>query len=285
MEGKCKLYGIETDLKNSHIVPKFAFDYMKKTGGKFLRGIENPDVRIQDGIKRYLLGEKAEQEFSKRERWFANNIFFPYQNNSKNEFEYDENFAYFIVSVLWRVILDQLEHPTSNIKELNFLNEVAEEWREFLAESKYPRNFNDLNVLLTDRLTSHTTDTQNADLYMSRYIDATIIINDDYSTVGVYVKFLRFMFWSILKGKPTEGQNIKVQFNPSNISQPQIVKDDYFGNFIYSRIKEIDNGPSVSDAQQKKIADEILKNENEFWTTDAGKSMLNDYKLRKKASG
>lgn len=285
MKGKCKLYGIETDLKKSHIVPKFAFDYMKKTGGKYLRGYENPNVRVQDGIKKYLLGEKAEQEFSKRERWFANNIFFPYQNNSKKEFEYDENFAYFIISVLWRVILDQIEHPTSNTKELNFLKEVAEEWREFLAESKYTRNYNDLNVLLTDRLTSHTTDSQNADLYMSRYIDATIIINDDYSTVGVYVKFLRFMFWSILKGKPTEGENIKVQFNPSIISQPQIVKDDYFGGFIFSRIREIDNRPSVSEEQQKKIADEIMKNENVFWTTDAGKSMLNDYKLRKKTSG
>lgn len=281
MKGKCRLYGIETELRKSHIVPKFAFDYMKKTGGRFLRSYENPNKRIQDGIKKYLLGEKAEQEFSKRERWFTNNIFFPYLNKNQQKFNYDENFAYFIISVLWRVILDHLDNPLSDSKKLNFLYEVVDEWREFLAESKYPRNYNDLNMVLTDRLASHTTNSQNADLYMSRYIDATIIINDNYSTVGVYVKFLRFMFWSILKGKPTEGENIKVQFYPSVLTLPQVVKDNYFGGFIFNRIKKIDNGSEISEAQQIKIAEEIVKNENSFWNTDAGKSMLNDYKLRK----
>lgn len=285
MKGICKLYGIETDLKKSHIIPKFAFDYMKNTGGRFLRGYENPNVRVQDGIKKYLLGEKAENEFSKRERWFANNLFFPYQNENQQVFEYDENFAYFIISLLWRVVLDQLEHPSNKEKGLYFLHEVAKEWREFLAESKYPKNYNDLNVFLTGRLTSHSIDSKNADLYMSRYIDATIIINDDYTTVGVYAKFLRFMFWSILKGKPTNGKNIKVQFTPSKLILPQTIKDDYFGGFIFNRIEEVDNGPEVSDKQQKKIIEEIIKNENDFWNTDAGKSMINDNKLRNKASG
>lgn len=285
MVGKCKLYGIESELRKSHIVPKFVFDYMKKTGGQFLRSYENPNKRVQDGIKKYLLGEKAEQEFSKRERWFSSNIFYPYLNENLQRFEYDENFAYFIVSVLWRVILDQLEHPSSNEKKLDFLKEVADEWREFLSASKYPRNYNDLNVMLTDRLKSHNINSQNADLYISRYIDATIIINDDYSTVGVYVKFLRFMFWSILKGKPTQGENIKVKFNPGVLTLPQSVNDDYFGGFIFSRIKEIDDAPILSEVQQKKIVEEIMKSENNFWNTDAGISILNDYKLRKKTSG
>jgi len=87
MIGKCALYDNETELKLSHIIPKFAFDYMKKTGGKYLRTYENPDVRVQDGPKEYLLGEQAEQEFSKRERWFANNIFFPYMKDNKQEFD------------------------------------------------------------------------------------------------------------------------------------------------------------------------------------------------------
>ena len=281
MKGKCKLYGTETELRKSHIIPKFAFDYMKKTGGPYLRSFENPNKRIQDGIKKYLLGERAEQEFSKRERWFTNNIFFPYLTQNQQKMDYDENFAYFIISVLWRVILDILDNPLSDPKKLDFLYQVVDEWKEFLAESIYPRNYNDLNIMLTDRLTSHTTNSRNADLYLSRYIDATIIINDDYSTVGVYVKFMRFMFWSILKGKPTEGKNIKVQFTPSVLTLPQVVQDDYFGGFILRRIKEIDNGPVVSKAQHRKIVEEIMKNENSFWNSDAGKSMLNDYRLKR----
>jgi hypothetical protein len=282
MKGKCKLYGEVTDLKRSHIVPKFAFDYMKKTGSRYLRGFESPNVRVQDGPKKYLLGERAEQEFSKRERWFTNNVFYPYLNDDQQRFEYDENFAYFIISMLWRVILVELESPSVTDKRLDFLSEVAEEWRGFLVNSKYPGNYNDLNILLTDRLTRHTTEAQNADLYMSRYIDATIIINEDYSSVGVYVKFLRFMFWSVLRGSPTVGKNIKVQFTPNKLILPQAVTDNFFGNFIFNRIKEIDNGPAVSAVQERLIFEEIQKNETNFWDTDAGRSMKNDHELSKK---
>lgn len=84
MKGHCKLYDREAELMKSHIIPKFAFDYMKKTGGYF-RALNNPNVRVQDGPKKYLLSTEAEQEFSKRERWFANNIFFSISKRRKEQ--------------------------------------------------------------------------------------------------------------------------------------------------------------------------------------------------------
>lgn len=284
MRGVCKLYDIEADLKKSHIIPKFAFDYMKETGGKFLRNYDNPDKRVQDGITKFLLSEKAEQEFSKRERWFTNNIFYPYLKDSKQIFDYDENFAYFVVSLLWRVIIDNFDHPSSKNENLFFLNDVANEWKEFLANSKYPINYNNINVILTDRISSQTINSESADLYISRMIDATIVTNKDYSYVAVYAKFLRFMFWSIVKGDPSKGNNIKIDFAPNKLILPQSLEDEFFGGFIYNRIKEIDNSPKASEAQQQKIIAEILKNEKDFWNSDAGKSMINDYNLKNKAS-
>ena len=281
MRGTCKLYEIETDLRKSHMIPKFAFDYMKQTGGRYLRGYENPNVRVQDGFKRYLLSEEAEQQFSKRERWFANNIFFPYLNEKHQSFDYDENLAYFIVSVLWRVTIEHLELPGSKVDGLLFLNEVAEEWREFLAYSKFPRRYNDLNMMLTDRLVSAPSHLQNADLYMSRAIDATIIYSDDYSTIGIYAKFLRFIVWSIVKGKPTNGKNIKVKFIPDRFILPQEINDKYFGGFLHSRINMSGNSSTVSEAQQRKIIEELMKDEASFWRSDAGMSMINDYRLEK----
>lgn len=65
MKGICELYRIETELRESHIYPKFVIDYTKKTGSKYLRKFDNPNKRQQDGIKLHLLSEKAEQEFSK----------------------------------------------------------------------------------------------------------------------------------------------------------------------------------------------------------------------------
>ena len=282
MKGKCALYDIETELKLSHIIPKFAFDYLKRTGGKYLRTYENPDQRVQDGPKQYLLSEKAEQEFSKRERWFSNNIFLPYLKDNKTEFEYDENFAYFIISVLWRVLIHQTHDEDE--QRLDFLEEVKSEWKLFLADSIYPRNFDDLNILLTDRITSHNTTGINVDLYMSRIIDATIIHNDNFTKVAVYVKFLRFMIWSVVKGDPNDCEDVKVKFIPNKLKSPQALRDNFLGSFIMNRIEEIDNQPKASEKQQEIIIKELLKNEEEFWSSDAGKSLISDYQKIKPAT-
>ena len=156
MVGKCALFDIETELNHSHIIPKFAFDYLKETGGRYLRTYDQPNKRLQDGPKRYLLSRRAELEFSKRERWFANNIFIPYMKDDEKYFVYNENFAFFIISVLWRVLVDQLKHPDiASDPRFQFLMEVQNEWKKFLSEAVYPRNYDDLNIFLISRISSH----------------------------------------------------------------------------------------------------------------------------------
>ena len=71
MKGICRLTKKETEIKNSHIYPKFVIEWMKATGSKYQRGYLTPNKRDQDGLKKYLLSEEAEQIFSKREKWFA----------------------------------------------------------------------------------------------------------------------------------------------------------------------------------------------------------------------
>lgn len=285
MVGQCALYDVEAELRLSHIIPKFAFDYMKSTGGKFLRGHDNPNQRVQDGPKIYLLSDTAELEFSKRERWFVNNIFYPYLKNDKKSFDYDEQFAYFTVSLLWRVLVDQFKDPEIHDDErFKFLGEVKEEWKMFLSKGIFPINYNDLNIFLTDRVSSHTTNGINVDLYLSRYIDATIVSNDKGTKVAIYAKFLRFIFWSVVKGEPNDCKDIKINFAKGTLTTPQRVKDDFFGSFLNNRIQEIDKLPKPSEKQQEIIMKEVSKNEYSFWDSDAGKSMINDFKIGGQAS-
>lgn len=284
MKGKCKLYQIDCELQNSHLIPKFIFDYFKKTGG-YMRKFENPNLRVQDGPKKYLLGKKAEETFNVRETWFANNIFYPYQRDNITPLKYDENLGYFIISVLWRVLVDQLDHPSvKNNPKLSFLKDVSEEWRLFLSEYKYPINYDDLNIILTSRVSSHNMDALYADLYTTRTIDATVISNEDDSTVGVYVKFLRFMIWSIVKGHPTNGENLKVNFDHGEIELPQSINDDYFVGFLKNRMENIDKGSNASEKQQLIIQKELEKNEQNFWRSDAGNAIINDFQNRDKSS-
>jgi len=280
MIGKCALYDIQTELKLGHIIPKFVFDFLKKTGGKYLRTYERPNQRIQDGPKKYLLSERG-AEFSKRERWFVNNIFLPYMKEGKKFLTYDESFAYFTVSILWRVLIDQLDDPEIfNDERFTFLPEVREEWKAFLSKGVFPRNYNDLNIILTDRVSSHNTNGINVDLYLSRMIDATIISNKRGSKVVIYIKFLRFIFWCVVKGPSNNCKETQIDFIKGCINIPQKVRDDFIGDFINSRIQEIDNKPSLSLLQQNIINLEISRTEGEFWNTDAGLAMINDYNIR-----
>lgn len=278
MIGKCQLYLREEELLNSHIIPKFTFDFLKKSGGTYLRAWNNPNLRLQDGPKKHLLCAEAEQEFGKRERWFANNIFFPYQKGEKKSFDYDENLGYFVISVLWRVLTEHLSSDLAG-NEFSFLTEVGEEWRQFLADGVIPKTYTDLNFFLTDRIGDFPKAYKVSDAYLSRGIDSTIMFTKDFETVGVYVKFMRFVVWSIVKGKPTEGKGIKINFERGNLGAPQIIDDDFFGKYLLFRMNQIHSFEKMNEEQEQKVIQEIIKNEDEFWKSDAGQAMMNDYRL------
>jgi len=104
MKEKCALYDFDCDLQKSHIIPKFVSKYFTATGSKYIRGFANPNQRLQDLYKMDLLSIKAENKFSIYEKWFAENIFKPYQISDLRSIHYNENLYYFVIPVLWRVI-------------------------------------------------------------------------------------------------------------------------------------------------------------------------------------
>ena len=77
MEGKkCAMCRQVKKLCESHIIPKFFGNYIKKnspSGG--LRNPNNVNKREQDIYKENLLCDECEEIFSKLETYFQNNIF------------------------------------------------------------------------------------------------------------------------------------------------------------------------------------------------------------------
>ena len=102
----CSLCKSEKVLKESHIIPKFVFDRIKKNSptGYLRRGLLNSNQRMQDGDKPKMLCEDCEQLFSQAERRFTENIFSPYHELGKISFEYGPWLSYFISSVNWRTL-------------------------------------------------------------------------------------------------------------------------------------------------------------------------------------
>lgn len=102
----CALCGLDRPLLESHIIPSFVFDRIKKNSPTgFLRGaFQDPNMRKQDGDKQKLLCEDCEQRFSKVEKKFAEEIFEPYHETGQTSFDYGDWLSYFICSVNWRTL-------------------------------------------------------------------------------------------------------------------------------------------------------------------------------------
>lgn len=278
MKGHCRLYDTYGELRESHIHPKFAIDYTKKTGGRFLRRLVEPNKRIQDGEKDYLLSERAEQEFGKREKWFAENILIEFMERNRASFNYDDRLYYFCISYLWRVLLKQLEHKA--VKEQLYYNDlfrVAEEWKCYLKDGIVPENYNRVYLFFTDRVAYNPTGLKDVDFYMTRAIDSTIVSNPDCTFVSVYCKFLRFTFWGIIKGgNENEIDDLRVFPNKGHLKFPQHFGDITMTSFFGNRIRGIESLPKASENQLKKVAQEILKDPDAFFSSDAGRAWHND---------
>ena len=141
-----------------------------------------------------------------------------------------------------------------------------------------PMNANKVYLFFTDRVKENGTQLKGVDMYFTRTMDSTIIFNESQTLLLVYGKFSRFVFWSVLKKYGAEEQLDELEINPNGgvFNIPQQL--DYFPitSSWSNRIREINSLPSPNDKQQDLILKEILKNPEEFWNSDVGKSLFND---------
>lgn len=107
--GTCRLCDTEKILlKESHIIPKFIYDWIKDTSPTpYLRYSDNMNKREQDGIKVYLLCNSCEQLLSSWEDKFSREIFRKianYQTQSK-ELNVSKESLLAIISIFWRKLI------------------------------------------------------------------------------------------------------------------------------------------------------------------------------------
>lgn len=284
MKGNCALYNFETDLRESHIYPKFAIKYLKKTGSKYLRNVVEPNKREQDGLKLYLLSSKAEQEFGIREKWFAEKIFVPYLNG-KLSLNYNENLYYFGISFLWRILLTQFRTSNELKKQWYYstLKKVETEWTDFLTKGILPRNYHNINLFFTDEIITNTTKLKGVDFYLTRTMDSTIVSSPNKSYLFIYGKFSKFIFWSIIKSPDYGADLYDEEIHPIKgaFDIPQSLEYEPFRIFLGNRIKGFNNLPKANSEQQKKIEHEIMKNPEKFLKSDVWRSISNDLDLEK----
>jgi len=275
----CRLCRKEAELRESHFIPKFAFRWLKDTGSPYFRQVVAPNLRHQDGPKRKLLCQECETRFSKREVYFANKIFYPVVSGEKAPFEYDERLAYFVISVLWRDLVDSIHKPgTIETEQIDLFRVVEREWRTFLLDEQPLEKYNQIHLFITDFLTSGVQPVKNFNVYMARNVDATPMHGREFA--GAYVKFARFLLFAVLTPyDESKWVNTRINFGSGVLTQPQGLHDPRIGEFLVSRAR-ISNEmykENLSSKQQQLISEYQDKNLDRLIKTDLGKALTADF--------
>lgn len=258
----CKLCNSEEQV-DSHILPKFIFRWLKKTGTGRLRSTENINVPREDGIKKKFLCETCEKKFSKTETYFANRVFYPLINENMEVFEYDNRLQYFIISLFWRTLKDSLYKDVEGTKWCNTLLIAEKEWKNYLLNDEQLLNFNEIQCIAGVDIIEGK---QSNDfvMYMSRMTDAGIPISED--LCFIYVKIPRFIFILPIAGFNLDCfKNSAIEINGTfNISRA-FIKEPIIGNHLLGRAKlfeELKRGMSV---KQKDSMENLTLEKSENW--------------------
>jgi hypothetical protein len=133
----CQLCCEEWELRESHIIPKFVFDWLKESSATgFLRFSEVPNKRAQDGIKVYMLCHDCECRFNRWETQFAARVFHPLNRGEALQFDYEKWLLKFAVSVSWRALtwIQPYDLPELSKSSHPLIAEALEAWKSFLFD-------------------------------------------------------------------------------------------------------------------------------------------------------
>ncbi len=258
--GICALCSEDKELCKSHFIPKFIFDWIKKTSATgYLRQAINIDKRLQDGTKEKFLCSNCEILFSKYEKYFAENIFYPYVNENKTSFEYNKNLQKFIISITWRLIKKDLEGFKKFQPEMfEYAKKAEEYWRKILIENKIDGRY-EHHLLFLNYVEDSTEELPNKfQWYMMRGVDGTIASSKQ--EIYLFVKFPSMLFITAIFPKSIKSywKNTIIEENGEIGNNPQVSNHPGFSDFLFSRVKEM-NKNKLSAKQTKKIGETMLK--------------------------
>lgn len=205
MLGKCQLCNNHRELRDSHIIPKFVFNWLKETSPAHIRVAHTPNRRVQDGVKAQLLCDACELLFSKWENIFKEEVFDKIHSLKYEELvqiPYNSWALKFAVSVSWRILLFyKANNLLSHLSDSQSL--LAEEalmtWQDFLlGKVSHPDGFVQ-HIIPTSLVNDHNI--PNKSTYINRYllrtVDMDVACSDN--RAFVYAKLGRIILFGLIQ--------------------------------------------------------------------------------------
>jgi hypothetical protein len=288
MGEKCALCGAESALLLSHIIPKFVFDWQKRTSPTYVRRTDNPNRRVQDGQKNRLLCEGCEEMLSKWEGEFAKNVFAPLheQDMPRPSFNYREWALKFVVSVSWRVLtyMEQSEGLISARPDrIPVAHEALGTWKEFLLGKRpHPDRF-EQHVLIGTNFARSMYGQMQLSPYINRYIDRSVDMDLAFGKqqMYVYTKMGRLILFGFVDvAHPQNWEGTKIHVHKGQIGGLKYVLPPNIGTYINDRANiTAARFGFVSGRQRAKIHEAVEADPEAFANSELFDALSRDYEM------
>ncbi len=285
--GRCLLCDTHGELQHSHVVPAFAYRWLRESSGTgHIRTNQEPNRRTQDGPKHYWLCASCEERFSRSETAFTGRLFHPYLENSGRVFPYSEWLCYFCGSVSWRVLrhflqdqpLDEWKNCSPEEREHVLQAELA--WREFLLGKRQNPGRHQQHMLPVNQVSESRGDfSPNLNRYLMRAVHMDVCMSGRSSFT--YAKLGRFLILGFIdEPNPTRWKGTKVHarqglLQPRNYEVPAAL-----GHYINEKATQIREAMSTISGRQKAKIDSTLRaNVERLVSSDAFSALQADVEL------
>lgn len=285
---KCALCLQTEELQDSHIIPAFAFRWLRDrfvTG--HIRQTQNPNLRVQDGAKMPMLCSACEVLLSKDENAFASQLFHPMVCGSERV-AYRDWLLRFTVSLSWRVLkycFGRNDKANYTDEQKMLVIEADTAWRDFLMKSRaHPGKF-EQHLLVFTPLTGQPPN--NLPNFINRYLLGGIemdIVGSEHSLM-TFAKIGPFAFFGFVQRPVGIWKDTKIHVKEGRVTAGQFQAPNSLGDFFVARANAnrsaLTKGMSVT--QKKKAQDElnraIMRDPNVFLSTHQGKAMIADARM------
>ena len=281
----CALCYETKELEESHIIPKFVYRHLKNTSVGNIRSSHEPNLVIQDSEKHYMLCKDCEDKFNKVETAFANQIFYPYQNEGKEEFYYDDWLHYFIVSVNWRFLYyrlaDFLRDGDIELDSLEVFLESEKTLRDYLMNRR-PDIGNIENHMFFHgdiKEASEAYKDGRPHVTFRRGSGGTTYYYPDLNEYATYSNLMGIMIITLYrKNNDAIWKNTQIFCGSNYIKASNQNIQSMFAQELRYDVEDLDN-VALSEKQQNKIIDSIKRNPEEFMNSKFYQEYLKDKKL------
>lgn len=281
MIGICGLCEKEKELKQSHILPSFIFKWKKKQGTGFFRTSQNPNKRVQDGLKLYLICSDCEQKFGVWEKQFSEKLFKPFHNNSGTRIKYTDWLPKFAVSVSWRnLIYHKIKNGFVHLSDTQ--KELAEQallnWKAFLMDKTERIGAFEQHIFPVDIIQSYQ-GRHSLSPYLNRYFVGSVDFNllRTQNACFLYSKLNKLVVIGIIQ-QPSRDylEGTLIEYPTGEFKPRQIVIPEQFSYYFNERANQVAQNLSLlSDKQWATISESYekdidrLKNCDIFIATEA----------------